>query len=85
MAETVTYTDPARVVEITEAPFSEWRTQDGYGTFPTRHMIRYQRDNGRAYVHRVYALCYGNGASLAIKVNGDMVFIDHDTSYRLYH
>jgi hypothetical protein len=71
MTQSVTYTDPARVLEITQAPASEWRTQSGYGTFPTRH--------------RVYALCYGNSASLAIKVNGDMVFIDHDTSHKLFH
>lgn len=83
MAETVKHTDPSRVLAVSIVDVSPRMTQSGYGTFPTQHMISYQHDNGRAYPHRVYALCYGNGASLAIKIDGGLAFIDQDTWDRL--
>lgn len=83
MSKPVKYTDPTRVLVVSIVDAPPRRTAADYGTFPTRHMINYQHDNGRVYPHRVYALCYGNGASLAIKIDGGVAFIDLDTQERL--
>ncbi len=83
MSRTVKYIDPTRVLTVFIVDVEVRGTQSGYGTFPTQHMISYQHDNGRAYSHRVYALCYGNSASLAIKIDGGLAFIDSATWDRL--
>lgn len=56
---------------------------DGYGQTPTGWLVKYTHDNGKAWWHRVYALCYGNGSSLVIKSGGENLFIDTETEQRL--
>lgn len=84
MTTTPLRTIPARVTEIkiTDAPRSTLGV-DGYGCTGTEIMLRYRHTNGRRYWHRVYALCYGNGASLTIELEGEMIFLDIETQHRV--
>lgn len=76
----VNYTDASKTesVLVTEAP-TYGRTVTGYGgKIPTRYMLKYA---GRT--RRVYAMAYGNSATLYIVVNGEDRILDHITSERL--
>lgn len=73
------YTDPARVsgMRVTDVP------RYGAGAFygpklPTRYMLTYA---GRE--RRVYAMSYGNAASVYVVVAGNDVFLDTDTEHAL--
>lgn len=73
-------TDPSLTTEVrvTEQP-TYGRTVTGYGgKLPTRYMVKYA---GRW--RRVYAMSYGNSASIYIVVKGEDYFLDTDTEYRL--
>jgi hypothetical protein len=77
---TVQYTEPASVtgIKTAEAPVSG-RTVSGYGgRVPTSHMVQYL-----GAWRRVYAMAYGNGASLYIRVAGEPVHLDADTLSQL--
>ncbi len=51
----------------------------GYGgMIPTAYRIRYA-----GYDRRVYAMCYGNSASLYLRVKGSDHFLDIDTEHKL--
>jgi hypothetical protein len=55
------------------------QTATGYGSkLPTRYRVRLASDDPTARLRRVYAMCYGNAASLYVLVKGEPVFI-HDT------
>jgi hypothetical protein len=59
---------------VTDDPFYG-RTADGYGgRIATRYMVRLPGDSARW--RRVYAMCYGNAASIYVTVRGTIVFID---------
>jgi len=63
------------------------RSASGYGSkIPTRYSIALFNKNGTSSerFRRVYAICYGNAASLYIIVNGERHFIDTDTEYAFY-
>lgn len=76
----VVRTDPSRVTAV----LSDLRTPyhysaSGYGRkIPTRYRVRY--DNRW---RRVYAMCYGNAASVYITVDGAPAFLDIATEYAL--
>lgn len=76
----VTYTDPSRVTRncVTAVP-AHRQSASGYGDkIPTRHMIEY---DGRW--RRVYAMAYGNGATVYIVVKGANLVLDVDTQNTL--
>lgn len=77
----LTYTDPADVTAVTAddtAPMYG-RTVTGYGgKIPTRYRITY-----RGRTRRVYAMCYGNSASVYVIVGGAVAFLDTDTEHAL--
>jgi hypothetical protein len=77
---TVQYTDSQLVtgVRLTDVPRSG-QTVSGYGgKVPTRYMLKYA---GRW--HRVYAMAYGNSASVYIVSGGQDLFLDTDTEHRV--
>jgi hypothetical protein len=76
----VQYTDSQLVtdVRVTSVPRSG-QTVSGYGgKVPTPYMLKYA-----GIWHRVYAMAYGNSASVYIIVKGEDFFLDTDTEYRL--
>lgn len=76
----VKYSDHSLVTDskVTEIPRSG-QTVSGYGRkIPTRYMIRY---SGRW--HRVYAMSYGNAASVYIVSKGETLFLDTDTEHNV--
>lgn len=76
----VQHTDSAKVtaVRVTEQP-TYGRTVTGYGSkIPTRYMLTYDGRN-----RRVYAMSYGNSSSLYVIANGEDLFLDSDTEYKL--
>lgn len=75
----LTYTDPAKVSDLTTTAQPSNPYASGYGPkIPTRHMFRYE---GR--MRRVYVACYGNSGSAYIVVNGASMYLDTDTEHRL--
>jgi len=76
----VKYTDPALVTEVkitTTTP--DQGSVTGYGSkIPTAYMIKYRR-----HWHRVYAMVYGNAASIYIHSLGEDLFLDTDTEHSL--
>jgi hypothetical protein len=77
---TLQYTDSQLVTDarVTDVPRSG-QTASGYGgKVPTRYMLKYA-----GYWHRVYAMAYGNSASVYIIVKGEDFFLDTDTEYNL--
>lgn len=77
---TVQYTDTSLVTEVkaTQQP-TYGQTADGYGgKIPTRYMVRYA---GRW--RRIYAMAYGNSASLYVVVGGQDLHLDQTTDERL--
>lgn len=78
--ETIAYTDPEKVtdVEVTPTP-KGGQTVTGYGgAIPTAHKIKYLE-----IWRRVYAMAYGNAATLYVKVKGEIVALDSDTAHLL--
>ena len=74
----VFYTDNDLVTghTVTAVPSSK-RTVSGYGSMlATTHMVKYE---GRW--HRVYAMQYGNAASLYIIRKAGDLFLDHETEW----
>ncbi len=78
-------TDTNRVGRIVyrERPATPRPAQSGYGTSPTEFLIQYRADNGRLHWHRVFAMSYGNGATLYIRSGGRTVLLDIDTQHKL--
>jgi hypothetical protein len=77
---TVQRTDSQLVTDarVTDVPRSG-QTVSGYGgKIPTRYMLKYA-----GIWRRVYAMAYGNSASVYIIVKGEDFFLDTDTEYRL--
>lgn len=73
----ITYLDSSRVarVHVTDEPTYN-RTVTGYGgKLPTPYMLTLDDRRKR----RVYAMCYGNAASLYVIVAGSNVFLDVGT------
>lgn len=55
------------------------QTVSGYGgKLPTSYRLTYAGRN-----RRVYAMCYGNAASLYVMVGGAVAHLDTDTEYRI--
>lgn len=76
----VNYTDASLTesVLVTDSP-TYGQTVTGYGgKIPTRYMLKYA---GR--MRRVYAMAYGNSASVYIVVNGEDLFLDLTTQERI--
>lgn len=76
----VEYVEGDRVmdVRVTDVPASG-RTVTGYGgAVPTKHMILYL-----GAWRRVYAMAYGNSASLYVRVKGRDVFVGGAVEERL--
>lgn len=76
----VEYTDPSKVTNV-RCPGAPRYGQTGTGhggQIPTAHMIEYL-----GVWRRVYAMAYGNSASLYVKVQGADVFLDPDTQHLL--
>lgn len=52
-------------------------TRTGYGPkVPTRYRVRLSTDSPTGRLRRVYAMSYGNAASLYVIVKGEDVFLD---------
>ena len=77
---TVKYTDHSLLQAIGRTSLvSRSRTVSGYGgMIATVHMIQYA---GRW--HRVYAMQYGNAASVYIRTKDGNLFLDSDTEFEI--
>lgn len=74
-------TDPAKIISLVQdlkPPRNPSR--DGYGDkLPTSYRIKLDDNRWR----RVYAICYGNAASVYVNSAGHRLFLDIDTEYAL--
>jgi hypothetical protein len=71
----VTY-DTVRAAKADDSAPAYGRTASGYGAkIPTRYWVRLYSDSPTERFRRVYAMCYGNAASLYVTVKGETVFV----------
>ena len=79
-ASSLNYTDArlATQAKVTDVP-RKGQTVSGYGgAVPTRYMLKYA-----GYWRRVYAMAYGNSATLYVKVKGEDFIINDATAVLL--
>ena len=78
---TIKYTNPRSVTAVhveDSAPHNPYAT--GYGAqIPMPYRLTFT--DGRT--RRVYAVCYGNAASLYVRIDGETRYLDTDTEYAL--
>lgn len=74
-------TDPKKVIALAvDLQRPRHRSATGYGDKnPTQYRIKLSDNRWR----RVYAICYGNAASVYVNSNGVRLFLDDATEYAL--
>lgn len=77
----VCYTDPKKVIALAQdLQRPRHRSATGYGSkMPTPYRVMLSDKRWR----RVYAICYGNAASVYVNSNGVRLFLDDATEYAL--